>query len=101
MMYWDYPSVSAADRLERAPILDAAQVKLSPAEAWAKVGSDQSPNSTRLGTFDGRPAYFFQYRPYAATVYADTGEQQDFFTKDLSLRTAAALDRSAGKRSTG
>ena len=35
MMYWDYPSVSAADRLEHAPILDAAQVKLTPAEAYA------------------------------------------------------------------
>src|SRR5579864_6959984 len=55
MMYWDYPAVSAADRLERAPFLDASQVKLSAAEAWAKVDdSDQVPRSVRLAVFESR-----------------------------------------------
>jgi hypothetical protein len=90
MMYWDYPSVSAADRLERAPILDAAQVKLSPAEAYAALDSDQAPGSTRLAAFDGRPAYYFRTGRSEAIVYADTGEQQDVFPPKLNLRTAAA-----------
>ena len=90
MMYWDYPSVSAADRLEHAPILDAAQVKLTPAEAYAALDSDQAPDSTRLEVFDGQPAYHFRTGRSEAIVYADTGEQQDYFTAELNLRTAAA-----------
>jgi hypothetical protein len=90
MMYWDYPAVSAADRLARAPILDPSQVKLSAADAWAKVGSDQTPNSIRLASFDGRPAYRFRIGRDEAIVYADTGDQQDYFTAELNLRTAAA-----------
>ena len=90
MMYWDYPSVSAADRLERAPILDAARVKFSPAEAYATLDSDQAPGSTRLAAFDGRPAYFFRIGRGEAIGYADTGGQQDVFPLDLNLRTAAA-----------
>src|ERR1700761_6236041 len=60
MMYWDYPSVSDADRLEHAPVVDAERVKLSPAEAYATLDPDQAPGSTRLTSFDGRPAYFFR-----------------------------------------
>jgi hypothetical protein len=90
MMYWDYPAVSAADRLERAPILDGSKVKLSAEEAWAKVDSDQAPNSIRLAAFDGRPAYYFRMGRSEAIVYADTGDQQDVFPPELNLRTAAA-----------
>ncbi|MBZ5632722.1 MAG: PepSY domain-containing protein [Acidobacteriia bacterium] len=90
MMYWDYPSVSDADRLERAPFLDPAQVKISAADAWAKADSDQTPNSIRLASFDGRPAYYFRTGRSEAMVYADTGEQQDLFPSGLNLRTAAA-----------
>jgi hypothetical protein len=93
MMYWDYPSVSAADRLERAPILDASQVKLSAAEAYATLDSEQAPGSVRLATFDGRAAYFFRMGRSQAIVYADTGDPQDYFTAELNLRTAAAWTR--------
>jgi len=95
MMYWDYPEVSDRDRLERAPVLDASDVKLSPVEAYAaldpdKAGSDQAPGSVRLAAFDGRPAYYFRLGRSQAMVYADTGEQQDVFPPELNLRTAAA-----------
>ena len=90
MMYWDYPAVTAEDRLARAPILDPSQVKLSAADAWAKVDSDQTPNSIRLASFDGRPAYYFRTGRSEAIIYADTGDQQDYFTPELNLRTAAA-----------
>jgi hypothetical protein len=95
MMYWDYPAVSAADRIARAPFLDAAQVKLSAAEAYAALGSDQTgsdqvPGSIRLATFDGRPAYHFRVGRGQSIVYADTGEQQNVFPPELNLRTAAA-----------
>jgi hypothetical protein len=90
MMYWDYPAVSDADRLERAPFLDAAQVKLSAEEAWRKVdASDQAPGSIRLATLDGRPAYYFRTGRIGEIVYADTGERLDFFPQERNLRTAA------------
>jgi hypothetical protein len=38
MMYWTYPTVSARDRLERSPALDATQVKLTPIEAAERIG---------------------------------------------------------------
>jgi len=95
MMYWDYPSVSDADRLERAPFLDGSEVKLSPEEAWAKVDdSDQEPRSARLAVFEGRPAYEFRYGFNSAhTVYADTGEPREFFAQEMRLRTAAEWTR--------
>ena len=39
MMYWDFPSVKAADRLERSPALDPSTIRLSPAEAYAHRGA--------------------------------------------------------------
>jgi hypothetical protein len=90
MMYWDYPAVSAADRLDRASALDAAQVKLLPAEAYAKLGASQVPSSVRLEVFDGRPAYFFRIGRGEAIVYADNGDPLDYFTAELNLRTAAS-----------
>ncbi|MEP7354795.1 MAG: PepSY domain-containing protein [Acidobacteriota bacterium] len=59
MMYWSFPGVSGKDRLERAPVLEAAQIKLSPAEAYATLGRDQAPGSTLLTSYDGRPVYRF------------------------------------------
>jgi hypothetical protein len=88
MMYWTYPEVTAADRMRHAPDLDAARVKISPAEAAKAAGIE--PSAVRLTSFDGRPAYFFRAGRGSAMVYADTGEQQDVFPPELNLRTAAA-----------
>ncbi len=91
MMYWDYPSVGDADRLQRSPALEASRVKLSAAEAYARLGWDEAPDATRLASFDGHPAYFFRVRRSEAIVYADSGEQQDVFPPEINLRTAAAF----------
>ena len=93
MMYWGYPEVRQADRLERAPVLDAARVKLSPQEAYAGLGMNDGPTSVRLASFDGRPAYHFRMGRGPAIVYADSGEQQDIFPPEMMLRTAAAWAR--------
>ena len=42
MMYWDFPGVSAGDRLDRAASLDPSAIHLSPAEAYAVTGSGRS-----------------------------------------------------------
>ena len=87
MMYWDYPSVSGADRLQRMPALNAATVRLSPEEAYAKAAEGPPPTPIRLNSFDGRPVYRFGNE---AIVYADTGEEQDDISPALMLRVAAA-----------
>jgi hypothetical protein len=90
MMYWDYPSVGAEDRLERASPLDASQIQLSPQQAFARLGMDQDPSSIRLTTFDNRPVYRFRAGRGQSTVYADSGEVLSEFPPELNLRTAAA-----------
>src|SRR5436190_13792709 len=59
MMYWSFPGVSAQDRRERAPVLNPAQIKLTPEEAYTKLELDQPAASVLLSSFDGRPVYRF------------------------------------------
>lgn len=89
MMYWSYPEVTSEDHLRHAPVLNPARVLLSPAEAYKKAGFEDPPGGLRLFNFDSRPAYLFRVGRGTALIYADTGEQQDFFPADVNLRTAA------------
>jgi hypothetical protein len=75
MMYWDYPSITPADRFAHLTPLDPAAIKFSPAEAAARAQID-APGGVRLTTFAGRPIYRFGGRGDATVVYADTGEEQ-------------------------
>lgn len=91
MMYWTFPTVTPADRLERSPALDPATVTLSPAEAAAKIGLGQLPPQVRLNTFDGRPVYRFGGgRGAARLVYADTGDEQGEISRFMLHRVASA-----------
>src|SRR5579862_5692336 len=98
MMYWQYPEVTAADRLSRAPALDAARIQLSPREAYARLGIDSAPADARLGTFDGRPAYRFRSGlEDESIVYADNGQIQQDFPPEMTLRVASAwIGQTAG-----
>jgi len=91
MMYWQYPQVSPDDRLSRAPALDAARIRLSPQEAYGRLGGGGgAPSEARLVTFDGRPAYRFGFGDGSAIVYADNGEMPEEFPPEMTLRTASA-----------
>jgi hypothetical protein len=92
MMYWTFPSVSARDRLERAPALDPATIVLSPGEAATRAGLDPQPAQVRLNTFDGRPVYRFAGvgRGGGRMIYADTGEEQATASRPMRDRIAAA-----------
>src|SRR5262245_52995762 len=59
MMYWTFPGVTAADRLQRGVTLKPDAVTLSPEAAYAALHRDEPPASIRLTSFDGRPAYEF------------------------------------------
>lgn len=90
IMYWTFPGVTAADRLERSPALDPAQVKLSPADAYGTLRLPEPPQRIRLNTFDGRPAYRFVTFGDQRIVYADTGEEQVEVSTLMVRRIAAA-----------
>jgi hypothetical protein len=90
MMYWSYPEITAADRLNHAPVLDPSKIRLSPQEAYAHLQTDEHPIEVRVETFDGRPVYRFAFGLGESTVYADTGEQLDEVTPEMALRIASA-----------
>ena len=90
MMYWDFPSVRAEDRMERAPALDAASIRISPAQAFASLHLPHMPAQIRLNTFDGRPAYRFRSGRSESIVYADTGDPQTTVDSAMALRIASA-----------
>jgi hypothetical protein len=90
MMYWGYPSVSDADRLERSPALDGSTIQLTPAEAYAKLDASGAPGQVRLNIFDGRPVYRFQSGSANGIVFADTGEVLDEIPMAMVERIASA-----------
>jgi hypothetical protein len=93
MMYWDYPSVEAEDRLERSPALYPAMIWLSPAEAYAKLETEQPAPQVRLNTFDGRAVYRFRAGRGERLIYADTGEEQTLVPPEMIQRVASAWTR--------
>lgn len=90
MMYWDFPSVTPADRLARSSALDPSRIIVAPDAAFASLGESQPASSVRLNTFDGRPVYRFRTGRREMLVYADTGERQREASSEMMLRTAAA-----------
>src|SRR5688500_11392182 len=87
MMYWTFPGVTDADRLERSPALDASQIRLTAPEAYARLNAGDSSATVRLGTFDGRPVYRFGG---GRIVYADTGDTLGEVSHRMVRRSAAA-----------
>ena len=91
MMYWPYPSVTPADRLERAPALDRSKITVSPVDAYGILGIDEPPSSIRLNTFDGRPVYRFRTGRFEEhIVFADTAEELGEIPMDTVGRLASA-----------
>jgi PepSY-associated TM region len=90
MMYWDYPSVSPSDRLERSAALDPSRIVLSPDEAAAKLDESQPRGQVRLNTFDGRPVYRFRSGGGESIIYADTGEEQIEVPKAMMERIVSS-----------
>ena len=93
MMYWDFPTVTAEDRLERSPALDRSSIRLSPADALAALRERRPPDQIRLNTFDGRPVYRIRMGRDERMVYADTGATQADVSNALMARVASAWTR--------
>jgi hypothetical protein len=89
MMYWDYPGVTAADRLQHLPALDASRIRLSLPEAYERLELKRPANQAFLTTFDGRPAYRFRIGRELKLVFADDGAVSQEYPPELALRVAA------------
>jgi hypothetical protein len=76
MMYWDFPSVTPADRLKRSPPLDPSTIRLAPAAAARRSGVARPRELSLSAAFDGRPVYHFASERVDVDVYADTGEER-------------------------
>jgi uncharacterized iron-regulated membrane protein len=89
MMYWSFPEVSERDRRERAPVLNPAQIKVTPEEAYAALEMDQPARQAQITSFDGRPVYRFG-GDGNAMVYADDGSVQTDADEPMLGRIASA-----------
>jgi hypothetical protein len=90
LIYRDYPTVSSADRIEHALPLDPSQIKLSAAQAFARLQSLNSPIEVHLVSFDRRPAYRFRFGRDSILVYADNGEIRADFPSEVTSHVASA-----------
>ena len=93
IMYWNFPDVRPADRITRAAPIDVTKIRLSPAEAFARLGADGALDDFQLSTFDRRPVYLFAGSFGQAVVYADTGEEQLEVSDAMVRRIAEAWTR--------
>lgn len=91
MMYRDYPSVKQDARLAKLEPLQAAQIRITPADAYAKTSLQAPPQRIRLNMLEGRPVYRF-HGPQRSqhAVYADTGEPLTV-TPRITQQAAARL----------
>lgn len=93
LAYWDYPEVRGRDRLAHAEPIDPSRVRLTADQAYARLQLGGPPSSAVLLMFDGRPAYRFD----DTLVYADTGDPQQDFPRELTRRIASTwASRRAG-----
>src|SRR5262249_22796820 len=89
MMYWTFPEVESSDRLERSEALNASRVLIDPVDAWARLNEAAEPDSLRLETFDGRPAYRFRSGRGQSLVFADDGQVLSTISAEIAARVAA------------
>lgn len=91
MVYKRMPEFSADERLVRLPPLDAAAVKLSPAQAFEAAGLQGAPQRVLLTSFQSRPVYRFAFQSGSLTVFADDGSYVENVEADDAVAIAAAM----------
>lgn len=89
MMYSDYPAIDAKERLAKAERLRPEAIKLSPAEAYSALKSQQPPDQASITTLSGRPVYRFRRGRSVSIVYADNGEALRWITQSDAEAIAA------------
>jgi hypothetical protein len=98
-VYVGMPTLPAEERLKRLAPLDLATLRVTPAEAVARLelgsgapaartlrgGVESTPSRMRIAMHDSRPVYRFQSGPGWRMVYADTGEPLAGFSADDAM----------------
>lgn len=77
MVYKRLPEYSAEERLARLPALDAAAIRLTPAEALEAARLQDAPRRVLLTSLHSRPVYRFVVDGGTATIFADDGSFVD------------------------
>jgi hypothetical protein len=95
LMYWPYPAVNEAARVEKAAPIDREALRLNVDEALAKLQAAHSkvegmPDRVRVNMLAGRPVYRFHYGRMQHAIYADDGSLVNPLAEPLARQIAAA-----------
>jgi hypothetical protein len=92
MIYARMPELDVAERLARAPMLDAGAIAVAPAEATRAAGvASDALLGARLGMLGERPIYRFGPGARVGALFADTGAPLQPFAPEDALATVARL----------
>jgi hypothetical protein len=97
MVYKRLPEYSAEERLARLPALNAAAIRLTPAEALEAANLGDAPRRVLLTSLQSRPAYRFVVDGGTVTVFADDGS----YVEPLGQEGALAIVAGAFPESRG
>lgn len=94
MMYVGYPKLTASERLEHLPGLDAAKCCISLGEAILASGMDDSPKGVRLTSVSSTPRYVMTFDRYrVVAVDAQNGKRIDVVSVSDAVEAASAFSK--------
>ena len=95
MVYKRMLEYAAEERLARLPELNAAAIRLTPAEALEATGLQDAPQRVLLTSRQSRPVYRFALDRGSITVFADTGgDVESVESEDAMVIVAGAFPES-------
>ena len=100
MVYARMPQYDAAERLARLAPVDAASIRLTPAEAFERATLADPPARIRISTYQSRPVYRFFVQGEWVTLFADDGSILEPLTGDdavAAVRAAFPAERSTAR----
>jgi uncharacterized iron-regulated membrane protein len=99
MVFVAFPSLSDADRAAASQVIDLGRVRLTPAQAAARMGE---PGDLRLLSRDGAPVYAGTgVSGKAQAISAETGEAEPLLSPTAARRIAAAFGRAPAAQVSG
>lgn len=86
LMYVGMPSLAAAERRAREPVLDFSSATISPAQAAQVAGG--APDAVQLGMLLDRPVYRLRAAGRTQTIFADNGQRLEGIDSQQALAEA-------------
>ena len=90
MVYKRLPEYTPEERLARMPALDAAAIRISPAQALDAATLGEDPGRVVLTSYRSRPVYRFIVDAGYVSVFADDGSYLDEVDREGALAVVAA-----------